>query len=282
MTNTPTRKNEVFGNEKQVNDAPAVTGALNFEIPIIDVALPSNGKVYPEGHPLYQQRDITITSMTAAQENILTNRTLAKRGTLLTHLIQSCLRDKTISAKSMLIGDRNTVMVALRISGYGPDYSVKMSCPACDQTSDQMFGLDKLPVNRLEIEPVHVGQNLFETKLPQTSAVVRFKFLTGADEEEIAQTQAQKKKLGAGVADSEMITSGLLSAIVSINGVTDRAQINAAIPKLPAYDSRVLRKYIQENEPGIQMKGEFQCSHCDYAQEVDMPLGASFFWPDAA
>lgn len=273
------RKNEIFEGPG-VKELTQSSGALTFEVPVIDVPLPSDGKVYPEGHPLHLKQTVMISSMTAAQENILTNRSLAKRGTLLTQLIQSCLRDRTVNAKEMLVGDRNTVMVALRASGYGPDYKVRVTCPECSEVSSQEFRLDELPIRRLEIDPIEMGQNLFAFTLPQSRKTVKFRFLTGADEEEIAIVQAQKKKSGVGP-DGELVTSGLLQAIVAIDSVTDKAQISMALPRMPAYDSSTLRRYIQDNEPGMQLKGRMQCPHCGHVGEVDMPLGAGFFWPGA-
>lgn len=273
------RKNEIFEN---AGGMPTTnTGALSFDVPDIDVPLPSDGKVYVEGHPLHLKTSILIKSMTAAQENILTNKSLAKKGTLLTQLIQSCIKERAVNARDMLIGDRNTIMIALRASGYGPDYKVKITCPNtdCQKVSVQTFELDKLPIRRLAINPIEVGKNIFEYSLPQSKARVKFKFLTGADEEEIAMTQAQKEKFGAST--SELVTSGLLQTIISINGVTDRAQISMALPRMPAFDSSALRRFIQDNEPGMQLKAPFTCESCDFSTEVDVPLGANFFWPGA-
>ena len=276
---TAARKNEIF--EAPPAMVPAGTGALTFEVPVVDVPLPSNGVAYPPDHPLHGKGSVEITAMTAAQENILTNRSLAKRGTLLSHLIGSCLRDRRIDARSLLIGDRNTIMVSLRISGYGPEYEVKVTCPACEETSRQKFDLASLPVRRLELTPVIEDTNLFEFVLPFSKARVRFRFLTGADEEEVALTSVQKKKALGDSQASDLVTAGLLQALVSINGVQDRSQIQLALPKMPAFDSNALRRFIQDNEPGMQLKGEMVCPSCDHTGEVDMPLGAGFFWPGA-
>lgn len=278
------RKNEIFGAVGQMSDGSgggSQPGALTFEVPVVEVPLPSNGKVYPATSPLCGRTSLLINSMTAAQENILTNRSFAKRGVLLTQLIQSCLREKTtINVRDMLIGDRNTIMVGLRASGYGPDYKVKVTCPDCSEVSTQEFALDQLPVRRLKIEPVEENSNLFEFTLPQSKKRVKFRFLTGADEEEIAVSQTQKKKVGVGH-DTDIITSGLLQTIVSIDGVSDRSQIAMALPHMLAYDSQALRRYIQDNEPGMQLKGRMTCEQCGHVGEVDMPIGASFFWPGA-
>lgn len=278
------RKNQVFeapSAKEQFSQHSA--GGLVFEVPSIEVPLPSNGLVYPEGHPLHKKESIVIESMTAKQENILTDRVLMKKGATLTELIRSCLKDKGIDPRKMLMGDRNTIMVQLRGSGYGPDYSALVTCPECGEKSKQQFDLSTLPIKRLQITPVEPYSNLFSFELPQTKAIVKFKFLTGEDEEQVTQLHMAKKK--SGLTDGDNITSALLQSVQSIiyKGVehTDRNQLYNGLRTLPAFDSQALRNFIQNNEPGIGLKGMIECPHCDHTGEVDMPIGANFFWPDS-
>ena len=252
---------------------------FGFEVPVESVPLPSNGVVYPAESPLHDRETVDIRSMTAREEDILTSRALIKKGTVITELIRSCLTDKRIQVQDMLAGDRNAIMVALRITGYGADYAVEADCPKCNTRSKQNFNLGEMPIKRLEVEPVAKGQNVFEFKLPVTKKTVQFKFLTGRDEEEINTIQERAKKQGA-LADS-VVTTRLQYAIVAIDGRTDRGAINGFVRNMPARDSMSLRKFIDANEPGIDMKGEFDCPSCNELSEVRVPLGASFFWPDA-
>lgn len=252
---------------------------FGFEIPVESVPLPSNGTAYPAESPLNGKETVDIRSMTAREEDILTSRALIKKGTVITELIKSCLVDKRIYVPDMLAGDRNAVMIALRITGYGADYGVEADCPKCGKRSKQEFNLGEMPIKRLEIEPVTKGQNLFEFKLPMTKKTVHFKFLTGRDEEEISVVQERAKKQGA-LADNN-VTTRLQYAIVSVDGKTDRSAVNGFIRSMPARDSMALRKYIDAQEPGIDMKGEYDCPACNEVSEVRVPLGASFFWPDA-
>jgi len=252
---------------------------FGFEVPVESVPLPSNGVVYPAESPLHDRETVDIRSMTAREEDILTSRALIKKGTVITELIKSCLTDKRIQVQDMLAGDRNAIMVALRITGYGADYAVEADCPKCNTRSKQNFNLGEMPIKRLEVEPVAKGQNVFEFKLPVTKKTVQFKFLTGRDEEEINTIQERAKKQGA-LADS-VVTTRLQYAIVAIDGRTDRGAINGFVRNMPARDSMSLRKFIDANEPGIDMKGEFDCPSCNELSEVRVPLGASFFWPDA-
>jgi hypothetical protein len=179
----------------------------------------------------------------------------------------------------MLSGDRNALMVALRITGYGADYNVEAECPACNTKSKQTFNLSDLEIKPLQVEPVQNGANLFEVTLPITKKRVRFKFLTGADEEEIMIIQDRKKKVG-GVGDN-LVTTRLQFSLVEVEGKTDKALISSFIRSLPARDSLFLRQTIDQNEPGIDMKSHMECPSCSETSEVRIPLGATFFWPDA-
>lgn len=276
-------RNEVF----TASDAKAagmqtrnvMSDDFGYEVPIESVPLPSRGIVYPADSPLYGKDTVDIRSMTAREEDILTSRALIKKGTVITHLIKSCLIDKSIDVNSMISGDRNALMTALRITGYGTDYKVEVDCPACSERSKQDFNLAELPIKRLETQPVADGANLFEFTLPISKKKIRFKFLTGQDESDITiQTERAKKQ---GAAGENLITTRLKHSIVAIEGVADRTKIGMFIRNMPAKDSLMLRRFMDDNEPGIDMKSWMTCPHCLEHAEVRLPLGASFFWPDA-
>jgi hypothetical protein len=281
-------RNEVFAASKATTAAnvagPGIRTSnvmrddFNYEVPVESVPLPSHGVVYDTDGPLYGQETIDIRAMTAKDEDILTSKALIKKGTVITMLIKNCLVDKAIDVDSMLVGDRNAVMTALRITGYGAEYNVEVDCPACSERSKQEFSLTDLPIKRLSIDPVAQGANLFEFKLPMTNKKVRFKFLTGTDEAEITVAMERRKKHGM-QADS-LVTSRLQHSITAIDGINDRNKINQFIQHMPARDSLALRRHIDRAEPGIDMKSWMTCPHCLEHSEVRLPMGASFFWPD--
>ena len=279
-------RNQVFGGQNPVPGVPpgvqtrdVMRDDFGFEIPVETVPLPSRGLVYTSDSPLANRDTIDIRSMTAREEDILTSRALIKKGTVITNLLQSCIVDKKVDVQKMLSGDRNAVMVALRITGYGAEYTAEVECPSCGDKSKHSFDLSSLPIKELDVQPVELGVNAFEFTLPVTRKKVVFKFLTGADEEEILLVQERKKKTGS-QADS-LVTTRLQYALVSVDGKTDKSMIASFIRSMPARDSMELRKYIDKHEPGIDMKGFIDCSACGESSEVRMPLGASFFWPDA-
>ena len=251
---------------------------FGFEIPVQCVPLPSGGAIYPVESIMHGKEEVTIKAMTAREEDILTSRALIKKGTVITELLKSCITEPGWEPDTMLSGDRNALMITLRATGYGTDYTVEVDCPSCGTRSKQDFNLAELPIKNLEIEPVATGANLFETVLPMSKKKVRFKFLTGKDEQELAVMQDRKKKQGVTV--DNIITTRLQFQVVQIDDITDKNKISFFIRAMPARDSLHLRKYIDKHEPGIDMKAWMDCASCFESSEVRLPLGASFFWPE--
>ena len=252
---------------------------FGFEVPTEAVPLPSNGAVYPVESAMHKKELVTIRAMTAREEDILTSKALIKKGTVISALLKSAILDEGFDPDHMLSGDRNAVMIALRITGYGTSYKSEVDCPSCGEKSKQDFDLAELPIKRLSVDPVAPGANLFEVELPVTHKKVRFKFLTGADEMDLSATTEKRKKMGQ-VTDN-LVTTRLQYSIQSIDGITDKNKIQMFIKNMPAKDSLFLRRYIDENEPGIEMKAWMDCPSCLEHSEVRLPLGASFFWPES-
>jgi hypothetical protein len=287
MSEEREQRNQVFSPPTHVDPRiPTTTAAgqvksdFGLEIPVETVPIPSGGRVYPPNSPLHLRETVEIRSMTAREEDILTSRALLKKGTVISELIKSCLTDKSINPTDLLIGDRNALMVAIRITGYGAEYDAEVECNECAAKAPRSFNLGELPIRRLEISPVQEGMNLFEFTLPHSKKAVRFKFLTGRDEEEIMATTEKQKKLN--LQSESGVTTNLLYSIVSVEGVEDRGKIAGFVRMMPARDSLALRNYVRDNEPGIQMKQDVSCPQCGHSEEVSMPLGVTFLWPAAA
>lgn len=284
MSETPREnRNEIFGgNIPQNPNVPTrnvMRDDFGFEIPVETVPLPSAGLVYPPESPLAGCETVDIRAMTAREEDILTSRVLIKKGTVITELLRSCLTNKHIDPDSLISGDRNAIMTAIRVTGYGADYTVDVDCPACGEKSKQNFKLTELGIKRLEIAPVESGKNVFEFKLPVSGKTINFKFLTGKDEQEITVMSERKKKQGQ--QSDNLVTQKLMYSVVSVDNITDKTKVQSFIRNMPAKDSLALRKFMDAHEPGIDMKSWMDCPSCDESSEVRLPLGVSFFWPES-
>ena len=64
---------------------------LAFSTPTEFVDLPSEGRLYPQGHPLHGRDSIEIKFMTAKEEDILTSKTLLKKGLAVDRMLQSII-----------------------------------------------------------------------------------------------------------------------------------------------------------------------------------------------
>ena len=251
---------------------------MSDDLPFDRVPLPSKGILYAEGSALHNCEGVEYKMMTAQEEDILASQALIKKGTVLDELLKSCLVDKRINVSEMIAGDKNAVMIGIRASGYGNEYNTEIECAACGHKYENVFDLSQLPIKRLDIEPVRHGENLFEFTLPMSGKNVKFKFLTGKDDEEISKTQAKLKKL---FPDKETgMTLFLKHSIVEYDGISDKAAIARIVDKMPARDAKALRKYMNDHAPGVVMKQEVKCPACFDESEVVMPLKHTLFWPD--
>jgi hypothetical protein len=218
--------------------------------------------------------------MTAREEDILTSRALLKTGRVMSVLIKSCLVEKSVDPDMLLSGDRNAILSAIRITGYGPEYKVKLGCPSCDQEASTEVDISKFPVKRLDVDPVAVGQNAFSFVLPVSKKTVVFSLPTGLSEREVeAEQLGQRKALGP-VAESN-VTTRLFHHVASVGEETDRQKIKRIITTLPARDSLALRNYMEKISCGVEMVQAFECPSCGDRSEVDVPVGTEFFWPRA-
>ena len=251
---------------------------FGWEVPVEAIPLPTRGAIYNPDSTLYNRDVLHIKSMTAREEDILASPAFQKEGTSLTHLFQSCLTDKSINSDDMVMGDRMALMIGIRVTGYGPDYRVSSSCQTCNTKNDFSIDLSSLPIKRLKIDPVKPGENKFEFILPVTKKKVIFKYVTEKENRERSvASKNMQKALGTNVTNT--VTSFLENSIVSVDGTTDRAKIRHFVLNMPAFDSKALRNFITENEPGMDMTCSFVCKSCGSTNETMMPVTAEFFWP---
>ena len=91
-----------------------------FKFPTEIVDLPSQGLLYPEDNPLAGGQ-VEIKYMTAKEEDILTNQNYLAKGTVVDKLLQSLVVTE-FDFNDLLVGDKNAILVAARVLGYGKDY----------------------------------------------------------------------------------------------------------------------------------------------------------------
>lgn len=239
-----------------------------FPTEIVD--LPSKGtKLYSETSVL-RKGQVEMRYMTAKDEDILTNQNYIEQGTVVDKLLQSLIVDKSIDYSELLMGDKNALLVAARILGYGAKYSFQYD------GHEQEVDLSEIPTRELDTVVLNAEENEFEFVCPVRKNVIRFKFLTHADEQAISRELKGLKKLNGTAPE---LSTRLKYCIVAVDGNRDSKAIrNFVDNEFMAIDSRAFRKYLAKIQPDVDLKFYPE----DGPEEgVDIPITATFLWPDA-
>jgi hypothetical protein len=259
-------------------DAPQMANPMDFVTPSEFVELPSKGR-YPEGHPLHGKDSIEIRYMTAKDEDVLTNRSLLKKGLAIDRLIQNLISDKSINARHLYVGDRNAIIVFARASAYGADYKAKIQCPACGEQSKFKFDLvDYEMYAGDDTEGTDITYNddgTFTTTLPLSTIVARIRPLMGQDELDLV-SKGKAKDIA-----NDMITKQMKHFVVDFNGYDDQKTVDYVCDNMVAQDSRYLRDCFRIVSPDIKLEQNFICKHCEHEEVMSVPFGTDFFWPDS-
>ena len=257
-------------------------GGLAYVVPTEFVELPSRGVHYSEDHPFHNTEVVEIRHMTAKDEDILTSRSLLKKGLAIDRLIQSILIDKSVDTDSLLVGDKNALLVQTRIHAYGADYETRALCPACGASGTNNFNLMDVELNygdewaELNVQgPTEDGT--FMVKLPKSGLTAEVKLLTGYDEKSVLKLieNRRKNKLA-----ETSVTTQMKQFVVSIDGHTDRTQLNHFIDNMPTLDAQYLRVAYNRIVPNVDMTLPYSCAECGTESRLEVPFTADFFWPD--
>ena len=240
-----------------------------FEFPTEIVELPSQGKLYSKESPLSTGK-VSLRYMTAADEDTLTNQSYIEKGVVVDKLLQSLIVDKSINYGDLLVGDKNALLIAARILGYGSKYEFEY------RGHKEVVELAELPQKPLHPDFVKATSNNFTFTCPASGVVLEFKLLTHTDEQAIEQELRGLRKIRKD--NVPELSTRLKYMIVSVNGTTDRKAVRDFVDqKFLARDSRAFRKYVAEIQPDIDMKFYPE----DGPEEgVEIPIGVTFLWPD--
>ena len=238
-----------------------------FKLPTETVSLPSKGLLYPENNPLSSGK-IEMKYMTAKEEDILTNQAYIADGTVFDRLFKSLIVSD-VNYDDLLVGDKNAVLIAARILGYGKDYKFALG--------EEDFEVDLSLLQDKEIdESIYTrGVNKFSFTLPSSNTTVVFKILTHKDEENIRKEIESYKKISKDT--SPEVTTRLKHTIISVDGKEDKKDIRNFVDNyLLARDARALREYVRQIQPDIDLTFFPNGNETG----VNIPIGLTFFWPN--
>ena len=242
-----------------------------FKFPTEEVELPSKGLIYPKDNPLSSGK-VEMKYMTAKEEDILTNQNYIKQGLVVDKLLKSLLISK-VNYDEMIVGDRNAILIAARILGYGKDYDFEY------RGEKVTIDLTELETKFLDESEITEGKNEFSFVLPHTNVTITYKILTNRDEKHIEAEVKGYKKLDKHA--SPELSTRLKHMLLSVNGDTDNKVIRDFVDNyMLARDSRSLREHIKETQPDIQMKFNYIGENGEEEDAV-VPMTAGFLWPES-
>ena len=243
-----------------------------YKFPTEVVELPSKGYFYPEGHPLASGK-VEVKYMTAKEEDILTSQNLIEQGIVIDKLLESLVIDKKININDMLVGDKNAIMVASRVLGYGKDYEFTYD------GEEQSVDLSKLEPVDIDFTKYTKGVNEFTFELPSSKRSLTFKLLTGEDEKNIALEIAARRKISK--EQSFELTTRLKKMLLSVDGNSTQAYINNFVDnEFLSRDSFAFRQHLEDVTPDVDMSATVVDS-AGKETVVSVPVTVRFFWPSA-
>ena len=238
---------------------------MEKNIPTEIIDLPSKGLLYPSENPLSSGK-IEMCYMTAKHEDILTNQSYIQKGVVLDKLLQALIVSK-INYSDLVTGDKNAIMVAARVLGYGKDYTFNYA--------NNEYSVDLTTIENKPFEHANKGVNEFSYTLPSTNTNITYKILTHNDEQKIQAELDGLKKINSN--SSPELSTRLKYLITSVNEDRETKTIREFVDNhLLARDSRELRKHVKENQPDVDLTFFPEGS----SSRIDIPVGIKFFWPD--
>ena len=242
--------------------------ALKFPTETID--LPSKGLIYPEDNPLSSGK-VEMKYMTAKEEDILSNQSYIQNGTVLDKLLKALIVSK-VNYSDLIVGDKNAIMIAARILGYGKDYKFEY------KGEEVEVDLSTLENKEFDESSISQGINEFNFTLPTSGTEITYKLLCHKDEMAIEAELKGLKKINKN-ADPSMSTR-MKQMVLSVNGDSERKTVREFVDTyFLASDARAFRKHVAAHQPDVNLLTQIELS--DGVEDVEIPITVNFFWPDA-
>lgn len=247
----------------------------NYDFPTEVISLPSQGKCYSEENPL-SSGQIEIKYMTAKEEEILASQNLIRKGVVLDKLFESIIVDKNINVDDILIGDKNAIMLATRILGYGSQYKIQIEGELGDK-NEISVDLGKVQTKEIDFDKLNrENRYTFTTK---SGTVLEYKLLSHGDEKKIDADVKALERLTKGGTSSEL-TTRYRFMITSVDGATDTKSITDFINnRFLTIDTRAFREEIRKIQPDINMEFDYEDPQTGEMEVRSIPMGVGFFWP---
>jgi hypothetical protein len=242
-------------------------GQQNFTLPHDVVTLPSKGVFYKN-----KKSSVKVGYLNASDENILVSGGQLGRENIIMTLLRNKVYEHDLKPEELVEGDIEAILLFLRNTSFGPEYSVNLIDPKTDKIFNHIEIIDEMMYKKVDSQPDSDG--LFSAKLPRTGVTVKLKPLTMGDTMELDRMESQYP---AGLVIPK-ITWRLNKMIQSIDGNSDRGVISQFVETMPILDSKFVREFIKKNNPGLELT-RYAIAPSGERVTFDVTFGVEFFRP---
>lgn len=242
-----------------------------YSVPYDIIELPSQGLLYDN-----KKSSVKVEYLTAMDETIITSPNIIANNKVVDTLLERKVKDLGFDPSELLDGDRVAILVFLRVTGFGNEYTQLVFNEKTDEYESAVIDLTTLKPKMLTVKPDE--NNSFDFQLPISKKKIKFRLLTAKDDQEITiQDESMMKRSNSEISNKLILT--LERQVVSMDGETDKMKISNNLKNLKIMDSRALRKYIEEIEPGLNLQ---TVARTQGGESVScfLRFNRTFFWPE--
>jgi len=231
------------------------------------VELPSKGI-----HYVNKKKSVRVAYLTAADENILSAQNLLKTNTVIEELLKRKILDKDLQIDELADEDRSAILIFLRNTSFGPEYTYYLRDPKTDEEFTAVVDLSEITFKDFTLTPDEMGE--FKFHFPKSNVDITFKFLTKKQLKEIEKIEESWNGIGV----APIVTKQLEMMIKSIAGNRDLMNIHNFVEQMPIKDSQDFRKFVKEHKPNLDLVKSVTAPSGELVN-VEIGFGVEFFRP---
>ena len=236
-------------------------------LPYDMVSLPSQGIFYQNG-----KKSVKVTYLNASDENLLATPSMIGSGELVDALLSRKILDKDIVVADMANCDKEAILVFLRNTAFGSDYTVSVLDPKTNTEFQTKIDMSVLKTKDIAVEVDERGE--FEHYLEMSKKKCKITLLSPTHEKELKEIEETYKEQKI----SPYMTKQLEMVVKEIDGNRDPMTISQFIQTMPIKDSQEIRKVVRKNAPELDLNVKVMTPSNEEIG-VRINFGVEFFRP---
>lgn len=294
-------------------DPNSIPNNVQYDI----IPLPSNGECYPS-----KKGRIPVAYLTAADENIMSSPNIIRDGKVAELVLKRKILDKSIKVEDLCDGDIEAIILWLRMTSFGPKIVVNTINPDTRKSYETEIDLSELKYKEFNLKGDENGNfdyttesgtkfkfkflnrfdigKILERSKGTTVAIekenseyciryLRNFLLAYTDSEDFPEEEfdvisgaVESVETNGRDVVSSVLTDTVIEQTVSVNGNTDRAYIKSFVENMKIGEFKAYRKYMLENEPGVDTRITVNMPESDGGGSYDsfLTIRDSFLFSD--